>query len=144
MSFRTPRLRNLEVVSECSVESAAEDEGEGELGEGEVELGSSFPAWVEAALVVEPGVGSFDRPAVACLCVAAASGSAFLFVGDEWFDPALVERVAEPVGVVAAVGEEAGWPVLASAAADTQPWYRVDRGEGVHAVVAVSGREQKR
>ncbi len=135
---------NLEVVSECVVESAAEDQCGGELGEGEVELGSSFPAWVEAALVVEPGVGSFDRPAVACLCVADAPGSALLFVRDEWFDAALVEGVAEPVGVVAAVGEEAGWPVLASAAADTQPWYRVERGEGVHAVVPVSGRDQKR
>ncbi len=134
---------NLEVVSECVVESAAEDQCGGELGEGEVELGSSFPAWVEAALVVEPGVGSFDRPAVACLCVADAPGSALLFVRDEWFDAALVEGVAEPVGVVAAVGEEAGWPVLASAA-DTQPWYRVERGEGVHAVVPVSGRDQKR
>jgi hypothetical protein len=65
-------------------------------------------------------------------------------VRDERFDAALVEGVAEPVGVVAAVGEEAGWPVLASAAAETQAWYRVEGGEGVHAVVPVSGRDQKR
>jgi hypothetical protein len=45
---------NLEVVSKCSVESSGEDDGGGELGEGEVELGSSFPAGGDAAVVVEP------------------------------------------------------------------------------------------
>jgi len=58
MSFepaaRVRKLVNLEVVSKCSVESAAEDDGGCELGEGEVELGSSFPAGGDAAVVVEP------------------------------------------------------------------------------------------
>jgi hypothetical protein len=43
---------NQEVVSKCSVESVGEDEGECELGEGEVELGSSFPTRGDAAVVV--------------------------------------------------------------------------------------------
>jgi len=48
------RFVNQEVVSKCSVESSAEDEGGCELCEGEVELGSSFPAGGDAAVVVEP------------------------------------------------------------------------------------------
>src|SRR5207249_1911921 len=93
---------NLEVVSECVVESAAEHECGGELGEGEVELGSSFPARGEAALVVEPGVGPFDRPAVACLCVADASLAGLSFARDVRGDAALAEPVADRVGVEAA------------------------------------------
>jgi hypothetical protein len=135
---------NLEVVSECVVESAAEDECCGELGEGEVELGSSFPASAEAAVVVEPGVGAFDRPALTRVFVADASASAFPFARDVRADAAFLERVAEPVGVVAAVGEEPARPVLAAASTDTQPWYRVDRGERVHAIVPVSRPEQQR
>ena len=132
------------MVSECVVESSADDECGGELGEGEVELGSSFPASGEAAVVVEPGVGAFDRPALACVLVANASASAFLFVRDARADAALGEGLAEPVGVVAAVGEQPARPVLAAAATDPQPWYRVDRGERMHAVVAVPRPEQQR
>jgi hypothetical protein len=135
---------NLEVVSECVVESAAEDERGCELSEGEVELGSSFPAGVQASLVVQPGVRSFDRPAVPRLCVADPSGSGLSFARDQRSDAALSERVAEPVSVVAAVGEEAARPVLVSAASDAQARYRVDRGERVHAVVPVSGRDKQR
>ena len=135
---------NQEVVSECSAESAADDQCGCELGEGEVELGSSFPAGGQSALVVEPGVCSFDRPAVACLGVAGASGSGFAFGRDQRSDAALSERVAEPVGVVAAVGEQAARPVLVSAATGAQMRYRVDRGERVHAVVPVSRPQQQR
>jgi hypothetical protein len=135
---------NLEVVSECVVESSAEDECGGELGEGEVELGSSFPAWVESAVVVEPGVGAFDRPALAGVLVADASASAFPFARDARADAAFLERLAEPVGVVAAVGKEPARPVLAAAATDPQPWYRVDCRERAHAVVSVPRPEQQR
>jgi hypothetical protein len=107
---------NLVVVSECVVESAAEDERDGELGEGEVELGSSFPAGGEAAVVVEPGVGSFDWPAVACLFVADASGAGFPLAWDAWADAAFAQLIADPVGVVAAVGQQSVRPVLAVAA----------------------------
>lgn len=109
---------NLVVVSECVVESAADDECGGELGEGEVELGSSFPAGVKPSLVVEPGVGAFDRPAEACLVVADASGSGFSFVRNARLDAACAQRDAQPVGVVAAIGEQLAGPVLAAAPAD--------------------------
>ena len=114
------------------------------MGEGEVELGSSFPAGGEAALVVEPGVGPFDRPAAPGLGVAAAAGSGFSFAWDQRRDATLAERVAEPVCVVAAVGEEPARPVLLSAATDAQVRHRIDGGERVHAVVPVPWREQER
>lgn len=80
---------NLEVVSKCSVESAAEDDGECELAEGEVELGSSFPTGGDASVVVQPGVGAFDRPALGCLRVACASRAARSFLDDPRFDATL-------------------------------------------------------
>ena len=114
------------------------------MGEGEVELGSSFPASGEAAVVVKPGVGAFDRPALACMLVADASASRLPFVRDARTDAAFSKRHAEPVGVVATVGEEPARPVLAAAATDPQPWYRVDRGERMHPVVPVPRPEQQR
>lgn len=106
-AVRTESIRvfNLEVVSECSVESAAEDDGGCELGEGEVELGSSFPAGGDAAVVVEPGVGAFDRPALGCLRVADTALAGPAFLDDPRIDAALAERGADVFGVVAAVGE---------------------------------------
>ena len=132
------------MVSECVVESAADDEGGGELGEGEVELGSSFPAGAEASLVVQPGVGAFDRPALVGVFVADASGSGFAFARDARRDAAFAERVAEPVGVIAAVGEQAGRPVLAAAATAAQAGHRVDRSKRVYAIVPVARPQQQR
>ena len=77
------------MVSECPLESAAEDDGEGELGEGEVELWSAFPSDADAAVVVQPGVCAFDRPALGCLRVGGTSLPASAFLDDLWFDPAL-------------------------------------------------------
>src|SRR5262249_36380279 len=82
---------NLEVLSKCEVESAAEDEGGCEVGEGEEEFGSSFPAGVEAAVVVQPGVGAFDRPALVGLWVAGAALAGSAFLDDLGCDSALVE-----------------------------------------------------
>ena len=121
------------------VESAAEDEGCCELDEGEVELGAAFPAGVEAAVVVEPGVGAFDRPAVAGVGVASAALAAGLSFRDQWLDAAVAEGLAESVGVVAAVGEE---PVGVFLAAAAQRRDRVDEREGVALVVLVGGFDQ--
>src|SRR5207249_8492134 len=99
---RFGRVRCLELVSKCSLEAAGDDEGAGELDEGEVELGSSFPAGADSAVVVEPGVGAFDWPAFACLGVAGASLAGSAAADDPRVDPALGERVAEVFGVVAA------------------------------------------
>lgn len=114
------------------------------MGEGEVELGSSFPAHGQSSVVVQPRVGSFDRPAVAGLSVADASGSRLSFARDARGDAALAERLAQPVGVIAAVGEQHAGPVLAAAAAATQPRHRVHGGERVYAIVPVARPEQQR
>jgi transposase InsO family protein len=135
------RFVNLEVVSECSVESAAEDEGEGELGEGEVELGSSFPAGADAAVVVQPGVRAFDRPAFGCLRVAGTPFTTRSFLDDPRFDPAFPQRGTDVLGVVAAVGEQ---PLGTFAPAAPQPGDRIDHGERVAAVVVVGGTQQDR
>ena len=91
--FRTAtaseELSNLELLSKCAFEAAAEDDGAGELCEGEVELGSAFPAGRDAAVCVEPGVGAFDRPALGCLRVACASRAARSFLDYAWIDAAL-------------------------------------------------------
>src|SRR5258708_2963627 len=100
------RMPNQEVVSECTFEAAAEDEGGRELDEGVVELGSAFPAGRESALVVEPGVGAFDRPALAAQRVACTALPGPALLGDPRLDLALSQRDADVVGVIAAVGQE--------------------------------------
>lgn len=124
------------MVSECSVESAAEDECDGELGEGEVELGSSFPAGGDPPVVVEPGVGAFDRPAFGCLGVAGASFAGSAFLDDPRLDPAFAERGPDVFGVVAAVGKQPHW---AFASAASQRRDRINNGDRVPAVVVVRG-----
>jgi hypothetical protein len=121
------------------LESAGEDEGAGELGEGEVELGSAFPAGRDASVCVEPGVGAFDRPALGCLGVAGAAFAWAAFLDDARFDATLADRDAEVFGVVAAVGEDL---VGSVAVAFAQRRDRVDDRERVAAVVVV-GRAQK-
>jgi hypothetical protein len=86
------------------VESAAEDEAGGEVDEGEVELGSAFPACGEAAVVVEPGVGAFDCPAVAAERVAGAALAGVAAFCDHGVDLTVFEGGAEGCAVVAAVG----------------------------------------
>ncbi len=127
------------MVSICALESAAKDERDRELGEGEVELGSSLPADADAAVVMKPGVGAFDRPAFGCLGVAGAAFAGPSFLDDARFDAALAERDAEVFGVVAAVGEELVGSIVVVFA---QRRDRVDDRERVAAVVVV-GRAQK-
>jgi hypothetical protein len=136
-----PYRSNLEVLSKCAFESAAEDEGAGELGEGEVELGAAFPADGDAAVVVQPGVGAFDHPAFGCLWVAGASLAGRSFLDDARNDPALAQRDTDVFGVVAAVGEQLVGPL---AAAVSQGRDRVDDGERVAAVVVVRRAQEDR
>jgi len=132
------RSLNQEVLSKCAFESAAEDDRAGEFGEGEVELGTAFPADRDAAVVVEPGVGAFDRPALGCLRVASASLTAWSFLDDARIDPALAQRDTDVFGVVAAVGEQLVGPLAPPA---PQARDRVDDRDRVAAVVVV-GRAQ--
>ena len=126
------------MVSECTFEAAAEDERGRELDEGVVELGSSFPAGREAALVVQPSVGALDRPALGAERVAGAAFAGSAFLGDPRLDAALAERAADVFGVVAAVGEQ---PVRALPAAAAERRDRIDDGDRVAAVVVVRGAD---
>jgi hypothetical protein len=118
------------------LEAADDDEGAGELDEGEVELGSSFPAGADSAVVVEPGVRAFDWPAFACLGVAGAPLAGSAAADDPRVDPALGERVAEVLGVVAAVGQQRVWSAAPARAPGRD---RVDEREQVAALVLVRG-----
>ena len=129
---------NLEVVSECAFEAAAEDECARELDEGVVELGSSLPAGAEAPLVVQPGVGAFDPPALTRERVTRAALPGAAFLGDPRLDAAFAQRSTDVFGVVAAVGEQ---PVGPAAAAAPQRRDRVDHRERMAAVVVVRGAD---
>jgi hypothetical protein len=50
------------------------------------------------------------------LFVADASGAGFPLAWDAWADAAFAQLIADPVGVVAAVGQQSVRPVLAVAA----------------------------
>jgi hypothetical protein len=130
---------NQELLSECAFESAAEDDGECELGEGEVQLGSAFPAGCDPPVCVEPGVGAFDRPAFGCLRVADTALAAAAFLDDPRFDAALAQRGPDVFGVVAAVGQQLVGPFTAAAA---QRRDRIDHRDRVPAVVVVRGTQQ--
>jgi hypothetical protein len=129
------------VVSECVVEASAEDEGCRELDEGVVELGSDFPTGREAALVVEPSVRAFDRPALAGEWVSGASLPGPAFVGDPRLDLAFPQRLADVFGVVAAVGQE---PVGTTTAAAPQRGDLVNESDRLATVVLVRGADQGR
>jgi len=131
----------LELVSECSLEAAADDQAAGELAEGEVELGASFPAGGDAPVVVEPGVGAFDRPPFACLWVALAALAGAAAAHDVWLDPAAAQALAQMLGVIAAVGQERVGPVGVSG---TQGRQRVDKREQVAALVFVCAAQAER
>jgi hypothetical protein len=78
------------------------DEAAGKGEEGFVDVGSAFVADAEASILVQPGEGALDHPALA-----ADSGSVWCVAfGDERLDAAGAELVAVGSGVVAAVGEE--------------------------------------
>ena len=73
-------------------------------GDGEecfVDVGAAFVAQSESSVLVEPGDGAFDDPALA----AEPGAVAGLEAGDLRFDAALLEFVEDAVDVVAAVAE---------------------------------------
>jgi hypothetical protein len=135
-------------------ESAAEDHRAGELQQGGVQLGSSFPAGRDASPVVQPGVGAFDRPAVAAVRVgrfrlaftaapdfAGAGGCGLAGAAasaDPWLDLAGAYSLALPVGVVAAVGPQLVWPPLVAFEE------LVEQRQQVPLLVLVAGRQADR
>ena len=73
-------------------------------GDGEecfVDVGAAFVAQSESSVLVEPGDGAFDDPALA----AEPGAVAAVDPGDLGFDAALLELFEDAVDVVAAVAE---------------------------------------
>jgi hypothetical protein len=103
---------------------ADEDDDDRDLEEGEVVVGFAVVAGGDAAHRFQPGVGAFDRPAVACLRVGGACSSSASApdgagrcagrdrlagaagLADPWFDAAFAERLFELARGVAAVGPQ--------------------------------------
>lgn len=119
----------------------------------QVELGSAFPAGADAAPVVQPGVGAFDRPAVAAVGVGrlgaalAAAPDERRVVGgrlvpaaafaDHRLDPAGAQLLTQPVGVIAAIG-----PQLDGSQSTREQL--VDQGQQMPAFVLVAGGQPDR
>jgi hypothetical protein len=117
-----------------------------------VVLGFAVAAGGDAPVALDPGVGAFDRPAVAALGVggfqappatapdlARAGGianrlAAFAGLADARLDVAVAQLLFERGGGVAAVG-----PQLAGR--DAAVDQRVDQGQQVAALVLVAGRQ---
>jgi len=125
------------------------------LEEGEVVAGFAFGAGGDAAHRFQPGVGAFDRPAVAGVGVGGALSAAAAApdgagggaggdrlacpprLGDARLDAALADRVFERGGGVAAVSPELLW----LDAAREQP---VEQRQQLLALVLVAGAERDR
>jgi hypothetical protein len=121
--------------------------------EGEVVLGLAVAAGRDSSSCFEPGVRAFDGPAVSskrigCFCVALASApdlaarfgdrvAGAASFADLRLDPAFAERLAERLGVVAAVGPEL-------ARLDPLGEQAVDQRQQVPLFVFVCGREPDR
>jgi hypothetical protein len=104
-----------------------------------VEIGSSVVADEQAAVLVEPGEGALDHPAVA----AEAGAVCGLAAGDHGLDPTLAEFASVGLRVVAAVGDELVG--TAAGAADDPPNRRdgVDERDQLGDVVAVAAGERE-
>jgi hypothetical protein len=105
------------------------DEAAGDREEGLVDVGSSFVAQSQSAVLVQPGEAAFDDPALA-----AESGAVFvLLAGDLGVDSACVQSIEHVLGVVAAVAEHALWPLSWAA------WFALDAGDRVEQVEQLAG-----
>ena len=133
-----------EPVSKCSLKAAAEDDGAGELDKREVELGPTLVADVDPTPVVQPGVRALDRPALGHLRIANATLASRPAADDPWLDPALAQRGAQVLGVVAAVGQQRVGTVVEPAATGAQGRDRIDEREQVATLVLVGAAEGDR
>lgn len=115
------------------------DEAAGDREEGLVDVGASFVAESESAVLVQPGEGAFDDPALA-----AEPGAVFvLLTGDLGVDSACSQSVEHVVGVVAAVAEHALWPLSWAAGFAFDGRDRVEQVEQLAGVGPVSGGEDR-
>ncbi len=116
------------------------DQAAGELEEGFVDVGPSFPADAESFEAVEPGEGALDHPPVDAQAAAVGCAAS----GDDGQDPASLDLVAVDVVVVASVGEDR---LGLSAGSSQSAADRRDSGEQRHElgdVIAVAASEDDR
>jgi hypothetical protein len=122
------------------VEEFEVDQAAGDLEERFVDVGAAFVADAEPAVLVQPGEGALDDPALF-----AEPGAVWLIVGgDAGADASGAELLAVAAGAVGAVAENpvgaAAWP--ASSAAHRRD--RVDERKQLEDVVVVGGGERER
>ena len=117
------------------MEGSEADQAAGEGDECFVDVGSAFVAEAESAVLVEPGEGAFDDPALA----ADAGAVRGALVGDHGSDPLLSQPGLGGVGVVAAVAEQRTRASPQPAARAGQGRDRLDQGEQLADVGAVRG-----
>lgn len=107
------------------MEGSEADEAAGDRDECFVDVCSAFVAEAQAAVLVEPGEGAFDDPALA-----ADPGAVWgALVCDHWCDPLLSQSGLGGVGVVAAVAEQRAGPPARPAGFAAQRRDRLDEGE---------------
>jgi len=92
----------------------------------------------QSAVVVQPGEGAFDDPAVA----SEAGAVLGLAARDHRFDPSLPDEAAVLVVVVAAVGDDAVGAMSGPAGAATYRWHAVEQREQLRDVIAIPAGER--
>ena len=98
-----------------------------------MDVGAAFVADVEAFVLVDPGEGALDRPAVVAETGAVRGQAA----RDHGLDPALPDQAAVLVVVVAAVGEQAVGSLAGPAGAAADRHDGVQQRDQLGHVVAV-------
>ena len=118
------------------MEGSEADEAAGDRDESFVDVGSSFVAEAQPAVLVEPGEGAFDDPALA-----ADPGAVWgALVRDHRFDSPLSQPGLGGVGVVAAVAEQRAGPPARPAGLAAHGRDRLDEGEQLGDIGAVGCR----
>ena len=103
-----------------------------------MDVGSSFVADAQAAVLVEAGEGALNDPALA-----AEAGAVFAaLLGDQRSDPFAAQVVAGCLPLVAAVAEDGSRAAFRPAALAAHGRNRLDERDQLGAVVAVGGGEQ--
>jgi len=115
------------------------DEAAGDGEEGFVDVGAAFVAQAQAAVLVEPGDGAFDDPALS----AEAGAVRAVLAGDQCFDPERSQFVEDTVVVVAAVTEDALGSALGRSGLAAHGWDRTDEVEQLACVWPVGGGQDR-
>jgi hypothetical protein len=105
-----------------------------------VNVGASFPADAQAAVLVEPAESAFDDPALAPESRAVLG----LAARDQWQHASLADEAAVVVVVVAAVADDRGGSSPRSADLPAQRRHRVDQRHQLRDIVAVAAGQADR